>query len=140
MRDAREHQAGSKERFAKRIIAAIAAVAMLGGVGYATATTAVAEEEAGTLATESFMGTTVGSEWTLLNDACLTAGGDLGCEAKGKANGDRGIYGQSNGLLQLTGDENSTPAVRCLTTSLILLSAWTSPSTNIRLKARKLMV
>ena len=106
MRDAREHQAGSKERFAKRIIAAIAAVAMLGGVGYATATTAVAEEEAGTLATESFMGTTVGSEWTLLNDACLTAGGDLGCEAKGKANGDRGIYGQSNGLLQLTGDEN----------------------------------
>ena len=40
MRDAREHQAGSKERFAKRIIAAIAAVAMLGGVGYATATTA----------------------------------------------------------------------------------------------------
>ena len=55
MRDAREHQAGSKERFAKRIIAAIAAVAMLGGVGYATATTAVAEEEAGTLATESFM-------------------------------------------------------------------------------------
>lgn len=44
MRDAREHQAGSKERFAKRIIAAIAAVAMLGGVGYATATTAVAEE------------------------------------------------------------------------------------------------
>lgn len=108
MRDAREHQAGSKGRFAKRIIAAIAAVAMLGGVGYATATTAVAEEEAGTLATESFMGTTVGSEWTLLNGACLTAGGDLGCETKGKANGDREIYGQSNGLLQLTGDENST--------------------------------
>lgn len=64
MRDAREHQAGSKGRFAKRIIAVIAAVAMLGGVGYATATAAVAEEEAGTLATESFMGTTVGSEWT----------------------------------------------------------------------------
>ena len=52
MRDAREHQVGAKGRFVKRIIAAIAAVAMLGGVGYATATTAVAEEEAGTLATE----------------------------------------------------------------------------------------
>ncbi|WP_235143742.1 DUF7604 domain-containing protein [Bifidobacterium moukalabense] len=91
---------------AKRIIAAIAAVAMLGGVGYATATTAVAEEEAGTLATESFMGTTVGREWILLNDACLTAGGTQGCTAKRKANGDSGIYNQSNGLLQLTGDVN----------------------------------
>ena len=94
MRDAREHQAGSKERFAKRIIAAIAAVAMLGGVGYATATTAVAEEEAGTLATESFMGTTVGSEWNHLNVSFFTAGGDMGFEAKWKSNGDRGNYGE----------------------------------------------
>ncbi|WP_137655602.1 DUF7604 domain-containing protein [Bifidobacterium moukalabense] len=44
MKDIREHQARPKGNLAKRIIAAIAAVAMLGGVGYATATTAVAED------------------------------------------------------------------------------------------------
>lgn len=44
MKDIREHQVRPKGNLAKRIIAAIAAVAMLGGVGYATATTAVAED------------------------------------------------------------------------------------------------
>lgn len=41
MKDIREHQARPKGNLSKRIIAAIA---MLGGVGYATATTAVAED------------------------------------------------------------------------------------------------